>query len=735
VRRRKVFGFGLACAVVAALSAAGPSVASAAPMRVSVPSAASKAPATPRPVVAKVSPSSGADTGGTRVTVTGKNFSKVSKVVFGSAAGSALKVESSTRLLVTTPKHAVGAVNVTVVTAHGDSAAVKAGRFSFVTPAEAVTWGPWKRVDGNGSGNLVAPGCLTATHCLAFDGDGGQLVTWNGGTWSPPTPVKLTTTAPFGQVAETSCPTSTFCMAVGGDGIALRYSGGTWTRLPKPSGSVMIHVSCASPAFCAATDNNGDVTEYNGKTWTKGVQLDGARYPDDDVSCVSARFCVLADDADGIFAWNGMSWKQTVTALPGASGSLALSCVSSAWCLAVDGDGHVYKYAGSSWAAAGSTGISGTLGNLACTSETFCLIGGSGGDVGKYDGTSWTLSAGVFDAGNAQLNPPDVSCVGQTCVAVADDFYDAVSFANAFVDGRWTGQSTADKSGQLDAVSCPTTSFCAAVGGGKYAVTWQQGRWTAPVYLPSALQPYSLSCSSATFCLAADDDGPVWRYNGRTWATIASPTSGSPGILGLSCASPTFCAAVVVPSTGSEGHPTSSGLLTFNGSTWSSVKSWAGNTAGWGSVSCPTPKFCMLSDRFGDLAAFNGTSWRQLETPYSFWGWSIVCTSATFCVSAVQPTGAGTNSGVVAFNGRRWTYTKLLPANQSGTAPEVTGASCAPRSEFCLATTDNGRVFSYNGTQWSRSAPIGGLSPNDVSCASARLCVAVDGSGSAAIGT
>jgi hypothetical protein len=160
-------------------------------------------------------------------------------------------------------------------------------------------------------------------------------------------------------------------MAVGGDGIALRYSGGTWTRLPKPSGSVMIHVSCASPAFCAATDNNGDVTEYNGKTWTKGVQLDGARYPDDDVSCVSARFCVLADDADGIFAWNGMSWKQTVTALPGASGSLALSCVSSAWCLAVDGDGHVYKYAGSSWAAAGSSGISGTLGNLVCTSATF----------------------------------------------------------------------------------------------------------------------------------------------------------------------------------------------------------------------------------------------------------------------------------------------------------------------------------------------------------------------------
>jgi hypothetical protein len=682
-----------------------------------------------------VSPSSGADTGGTRVAVTGKNFSEVRRVLFGSAAGSALKVESSTRLLVTAPRHAIGGVGVTVVTAHGDSAAVTAGHFSFAVPAEAVKWGQWKRVDGNGSGEIGAVGCLTATHCLAFDGNGSKLLSWNGRAWSAPTATKLTT-GPYGPMAEMSCPTATFCMAVGGQGNAYRYSGGTWTHLSTGATAVMLHVSCASPTFCAATDSNSDVTEYNGHTWSKAVQLNGGtRYPDDDVSCPSASFCLLTTNTDAVFAWNGKAWKQTVAALPGASGQLAVSCVSGAWCLAVDGDGHAYKYNGASWTAIAAAGISGTPGNLVCTSETFCLVGGSDGDVARYNGASWTLSSGVFNGGNNRLNPPDLSCVGQTCVGVAVDFYDAVAFASTFAGGRWSGQTAVDKSGALDVVSCPTTSFCAAVGIGKYAETWHHGTWSAPVYLPAAVQADHLSCPSATFCLAADANGKVWRYNGAAWTAVASPPGPAQAILGLSCASRTFCVAAVTPSTNSQHQPVSSALVAFNGSTWSPVKTWAGNAAGWQTVSCPSAGFCLVSDTFGDVAAFNGKSWRELTTPHSFLGWSVVCTSATFCVTPVQPKGPGT-SGVVIFNGVRWTYAKLMPSTgPSGTGPEISGATCAPRSKFCVATTSNGRVFSYSGGQWSRSAVIGGQSQDDVSCASARLCLAVDGTGDAAIGT
>ena len=679
MRRRKVFTFGLACAVVAALSAASPLVASAAP---GAPTSTSIAPAAVRaaakPAVAK--------------------------------------------------------------------APAKA-------PAEAVTWGPWKRVLGGGTGVLSALGCLTATNCFGWDvnSDGNRdLVHWNGSTWSSPTAAKLSS-PPSISVAETSCPTSTFCMTVGGvtgpdhgapGPSAYVYAGGHWTAT-KPSGSAMLHVSCASPTFCVATDDAGGVSEYNGKTWTEAGDLGGGGFPaDDDVSCVSAAFCVLATDKDSVWEWNGKSWEQTVAALNGATGRLEVSCVSSTWCLAVGGGGQVYRYDGSSWTAAGGAGTSATHGNLVCTSQTFCLIGENSGKVARFDGASWTLSSGLFSVGDFQFGPPDLSCAGRSCVAVAQG--PSLSLANTFTDGRWTGQKMADSSGTLSLVSCPTTSFCAALGGGTYAETWQHGTWTAPVYLPTGVLPFrktgdlrgDLSCSSATFCLADDTYGSVWRYNGRTWATIGSPPAASPGITGLACASSAFCVATVTPSTNSKHQPTSSGVDIFNGSRWTAVKSWAGDTGHWQYASCSTTRLCIVSDDFGHVATFNGKSWRQLKAPaMEINGDAFFSCTADFC--AVPAAGPGQNypvkSGVMIFNGRSWTY-HYLASGGYGSGGVIGWVSCAPRSTFCVASTGVGRTFSYNGSRWSGVSVVGGRGTS-LSCASAKLCMAVDNTGDVAIGT
>src|SRR5579859_6213871 len=77
----------------------------------------------PRPVVSKLSRASGPVTGGLRVTVTGRYFTKVTKVVFGSSAGKSLKVLSGTKLQITAPGHRAGTVNVEVVTRAGTSRA------------------------------------------------------------------------------------------------------------------------------------------------------------------------------------------------------------------------------------------------------------------------------------------------------------------------------------------------------------------------------------------------------------------------------------------------------------------------------------------------------------------------------------------------------------------------------------------------------------------------------------
>jgi hypothetical protein len=74
-------------------------------------------------VAGAMTPTQGSTTGGTTVTMTGSGFTKVTKVLFGSVAGTKVHVVSPTRLTVTTPRHAKGTVKIRIVNAYGESAA------------------------------------------------------------------------------------------------------------------------------------------------------------------------------------------------------------------------------------------------------------------------------------------------------------------------------------------------------------------------------------------------------------------------------------------------------------------------------------------------------------------------------------------------------------------------------------------------------------------------------------
>ncbi len=88
---------------------------------------------TGHPVVKRRSTTSGRTTGGTRVTVTGHGFLGVLAVRFGAGLGTSIKVESNTRLLVTSPRHRPGVVNIRVVTTFGTSPLVAADRFRYLS--------------------------------------------------------------------------------------------------------------------------------------------------------------------------------------------------------------------------------------------------------------------------------------------------------------------------------------------------------------------------------------------------------------------------------------------------------------------------------------------------------------------------------------------------------------------------------------------------------------------------
>lgn len=84
------------------------------------------------PAVTRLSATSGALTGGGRITITGSRLAGVTRVLFGATAGRSVTVLSSTSVSVTVPGHVAGAVDVRVVNSYGTSPAVAAGRYTYI---------------------------------------------------------------------------------------------------------------------------------------------------------------------------------------------------------------------------------------------------------------------------------------------------------------------------------------------------------------------------------------------------------------------------------------------------------------------------------------------------------------------------------------------------------------------------------------------------------------------------
>jgi hypothetical protein len=83
------------------------------------------------PTVSAISPASGAQAGGTPVTLTGTGFTPAGEVTFGGFEATSVSFVSATRLSAVAPAHAPGTVHVRVTTAAGRSAAGPGDRFTY----------------------------------------------------------------------------------------------------------------------------------------------------------------------------------------------------------------------------------------------------------------------------------------------------------------------------------------------------------------------------------------------------------------------------------------------------------------------------------------------------------------------------------------------------------------------------------------------------------------------------
>ena len=90
------------------------------------------------PAVTSVSPSSGIDSGGTSVTISGSGFTGATAVTFGSKLANGYTVDSDTEITATSPNSDNGTVDVTVTTPDGTSPITSSDQFTF-DPAPTVT--------------------------------------------------------------------------------------------------------------------------------------------------------------------------------------------------------------------------------------------------------------------------------------------------------------------------------------------------------------------------------------------------------------------------------------------------------------------------------------------------------------------------------------------------------------------------------------------------------------------
>jgi hypothetical protein len=337
-----------------------------------------------------------------------------------------------------------------------------------------------------------------------------------------------------------------------------------------------------------------------------------------------------------------------------------ISCASPTACLAVglnfDSSGHPTTPAaeslhGTAWrpvAVKEPKGAADTmLTGVSCKSTTYCLAVGTWDDKGgsthpaawTWNGTALTPVAPPPMPSRSFLNDvlSAVSCVAvKSCVVIGSASGPSSTLQLVWT---WNGKSWARKAvtlpgtsdGQLTAAHCFSLTSCVVGGittpatGNTNAESLLLASWNGKAFTPQQVGALSLrfpsitgvSCSSPSHCAAVGVNttgtslsspmsafAEVW--NGATWTAtkwLGPKGSKMADLFGVSCTSATSC--VAVGAAGSE-QVTHAAALSFNGSRWSVVtvpRAGAGLWAGFEDVSCPKPGHCVAFGRYGKVSA------------------------------------------------------------------------------------------------------------------------------------
>jgi hypothetical protein len=242
----------------------------------------------------------------------------------------------------------------------------------------------------------------------------------------------------------------------------------------------------------------------------------------------------------------------------------------------------------------------------------------------------------------------------------------------------------------LTDLSCPTSSFCAAVDdiGNVFTTSDPTGgakHWRGQDV--DDIEFKAISCASAHLCGAVDYYGRPFVSSSPaagTWHSTVSPSSDYNGLFAVSCVGRSLCVSVLDDSTVD---------VTTNASgaspTWHAfhVKGSA-----WEGVSCPTTHKCVAVGSFtgpGRLAvtthptSAKSSAWKLVRTKHDDSFDNVSCASAKVCMVTGTKNLYSNNASLSA---KSWHQTKQ-PANSS-----QVGISCESTT-ICVAATTVGELY------------------------------------------
>jgi hypothetical protein len=344
---------------------------------------------------------------------------------------------------------------------------------------------------------------------------------------------------------------------------------------------------------------------------------------------------------------------------------------------------------------------------------------------------------------------------------------DSPARAAASWESRQVPVGIKERGDSLFGVSCPTVSFCVAVGSRGAIVTSGEPGGGSAAWRSETAQPgpyvgtapgedrtspgtfESVSCPTAGMCAAVTQAGDFYASadpagGAATWrATDLDDADADTHIKGVSCPIVTFCVAVAAGSgqTGTGGGGKVIAIANPLATSVSSTQVQLDESLELQAVACSSLDFCIAVANKGRIIvspnpAAPAPAWREIGTPGGPGDLAAVdCPEASFCLT-------GNAGGNVLSNTDAGTGTGWRELNTGPSVP-ITSISC-PTVSRCVAVDNNGDVaVSSNPTgppgSWSATNLIPFLPSGSqdqpfnalfgVSCPSAGFCAAVGSRG------